>query len=73
MSPPSRALYPAASVALDVWSVDRHVHDRRRHADSRREHLGQEITTGKVYSVVSDFLMQGNGYFRLYLPAGTTR
>ena len=31
----------------------------------------KENTTGKVYSVVSDFLTQGNGYFRLYLPAGT--
>lgn len=31
----------------------------------------KEISTGKVYSVVSDFLTQGNGYFRLYLPAGT--
>jgi len=31
----------------------------------------REVSTGKVYSVVSDFLMQGNGYFRLYLPAGT--
>ena len=31
----------------------------------------REISTGKVYSVVSDFLTQGNGYFRLYLPAGT--
>jgi len=31
----------------------------------------REISTGKVYSIVSDFLTQGNGYFRLYLPAGT--
>jgi hypothetical protein len=31
----------------------------------------KEISTGKAYSVVSDFLTQGNGYFRLYLPAGT--
>jgi hypothetical protein len=31
----------------------------------------KEISTGKVYSVVSDFLTQGNGYFRLLLPAGT--
>ena len=30
----------------------------------------RETSTGKVYSVVSDFLTQGNGYFRLYLPAG---
>ena len=31
----------------------------------------KETSTGKVYSVVSDFLTQGNGYFRLLLPAGT--
>jgi hypothetical protein len=30
----------------------------------------REISTGKVYSVVSDFLTQGTGYFRMYLPAG---
>jgi hypothetical protein len=31
----------------------------------------KEVSTGKAYSVVSDFLTQGNGYFRLWLPAGT--
>ena len=31
----------------------------------------KETSTGKAYSVVSDFLTQGNGYFRLLLPAGT--
>ena len=30
----------------------------------------QEVTTHKVYSVVSDYLLQGNGYFKLSLPAG---
>jgi filamentous hemagglutinin family protein len=28
-------------------------------------------SSGKVYSVVSDFLTQGSGYFRLWLPTGT--
>jgi len=31
----------------------------------------REVATGKVYSVVSDYLTQGNGYFRFYLPPGT--
>jgi hypothetical protein len=31
----------------------------------------REVATGKVYSVVSDFLTQGNGYFRFYLAPGT--
>lgn len=31
----------------------------------------KENTTSKVYSVVSDYLMQGTGYFKLRLPAGT--
>ncbi|HET9651427.1 MAG TPA: DUF4214 domain-containing protein, partial [Usitatibacter sp.] len=31
----------------------------------------QETTTRRVYSVVSDYLMQGNGFFRLLLPAGS--
>jgi hypothetical protein len=31
----------------------------------------KENSTGLVYSVVSDFLLQGSGYFRLYLRPGT--
>ena len=31
----------------------------------------RQVSTGKVYSIVSDFLTQGSGYFRLYLPGGT--
>ncbi len=31
----------------------------------------KETTTNKVYSVVSDYLTQGTGYFKLLLPAGT--
>ncbi len=31
----------------------------------------REINTHRVYSVVSDYLMQGTGYFKLLLPAGT--
>jgi hypothetical protein len=30
-----------------------------------------ESTTGKVYSNVSDFLLQSTGYFQFYLPAGS--
>lgn len=29
-----------------------------------------ETTTGKVYSIVSDYLMQNTGFFRLLLPSG---
>ena len=31
----------------------------------------KESNTGKLYSIVSDFLVQGTGAFRLILPAGT--
>lgn len=31
----------------------------------------RETTSGMVYSVVSDYLLQNTGYFSLYLPAGT--
>ena len=31
----------------------------------------QETTTHEVYSIVSDYLMQNNGYFKLLLPTGT--
>ena len=31
----------------------------------------RETATGKVYSIVSDYLTQGTGYYKLLLPAGT--
>ena len=31
----------------------------------------KETTTNKLYSIVSDYLMQGTGYFKLLLPPGT--
>ena len=31
----------------------------------------REATTGKVYSVVSDYLKQNSGFFRMLLPAGS--
>jgi len=30
----------------------------------------ENITTGNVYSIVSDYLTEGTGYYKLYLPAG---
>jgi hypothetical protein len=29
------------------------------------------IASGETYSIVSDYLRQGTGYYKLYLPAGT--
>ncbi len=30
----------------------------------------EDVSTGEAYSIVSDYLMQGTGFYKLYLPAG---
>lgn len=65
-------LYPDATFGSTYGQVSGNL----RLADGVTPVLGanvwaRETTTGAVYSVVSDFLMQNTGYFRLSLPAGT--
>jgi hypothetical protein len=66
------ALYPDATLS----SVYGEVSGNLLASGSSTPILGANIwarenTTAAVYSIVSDYLVQGNGYFKLLLPAGT--
>jgi len=65
------ALYPAGNVASVYGKLTGTFTDANGAPILGTNIWAEEVTTGKLYSVVSDFLAQGNGYFRLYLPAGT--
>ncbi|MEP7329694.1 MAG: reprolysin-like metallopeptidase, partial [Betaproteobacteria bacterium] len=64
-------LYPSASFGATYGVLDGVFSTAGNGAVRGANIWAVETGTGKVYSVVSDFLMQGNGYFRLALPAGT--
>lgn len=66
------ALYPDATLNSVYGEISGNVRAADGVTPVRGANIwAQEVSTGKVYSVVSDYLMQGNGYFRLLLPAGT--
>ncbi len=57
---------------LRLRPAHRHVHDGGAERRSSARTSGRRrLRPERSYSVVSDFLTQGNGYFRLLLPAGT--
>jgi hypothetical protein len=64
------ALYPSADFNNNFGILQGRFVD-----DSNRAILGaniwaQNITTGEVVSIVSDYLTQGTGFYKLHLPAG---
>ena len=66
------ALYPDVTVNASYGELTGYL----RQADGVTPVRGanvwaQEVTTKRVYSIVSDYLMQNNGYFRMLLPPGT--
>ena len=64
-------LYPSASFAT-TYGVLEGTFTTGGSVPIRGANLWASQTgTGRVFSVVSDFLMQGTGYFRLPLPTGT--
>lgn len=65
------ALYPAANVGATYGQLTGAFTTAGGTPILGANIWARETSTGKVYSVVSDFLTQGTGYFRLYLPAGT--
>ena len=64
------ALYPTAGVATAYGQLNGTFTTAAGVPILGANIWAKEMATGKVYSVVSDFLTQGNGYFRLYLPPG---
>jgi hypothetical protein len=65
------ALYPSASAASVYGQLTGNFTTTAGAPILGANIWAKENSTGKAYSVVSDFLTQGNGYFRLLLPAGT--
>jgi len=65
------ALYPAATVASVYGQLAGTLTTAGGVPVLGANVWARELTSGKVYSVVSDYLMQGSGLFRLLLPAGT--
>lgn len=64
------ALYPAANINDNFGILEGRFVD-----DNGNPVLGANIwvedtVTGDTYSIVSDYLKQGTGYYKLYLPAG---
>jgi hypothetical protein len=65
------ALYPAAGVAAAYGQLTGTFTTVAGAPILGANIWAREVATGRVYSIVSDFLLQGTGYFRLYLPPGT--
>ena len=65
------SLYPAASVATTYGRLTGTFTTAGGTPILGANIWARESSTGKVYSVVSDFLLQSSGYFDLYLPAGS--
>jgi hypothetical protein len=65
------ALYPAASASSVYGQLNGTFTTSAGTPILGANIWAKESSTGKVYSVVSDYLTQGNGYFRLLLPTGT--
>lgn len=65
------ALYPATNINDNFGILEGHFVD-----DCGTPILGANVwventVSGDTYSIVSDYLVQGTGYYKLYLPAGS--
>lgn len=65
------SLYPTASVAGTYGQLNGTFTSASGTPVLGANIWAEDVATGRVYSVVSDFLMQSTGYFDLYVPAGT--
>ena len=65
------ALYPDATVATTYGTLTGNFRTAGGTAILGANIWARNTTTGQLFSVVSDYLMQGTGYFKLLLPPGT--
>lgn len=65
------ALYPAQNVAATFGEINGTLVDPSSAAKLGANIFVTNTTTNQVYSIVSDYLKQGTGYFSLLVPAGT--
>lgn len=64
------ALYPAANLNSSFGILQGRFTDESGSPVLGANIWATETTTGETYSVVSDYLKQGTGFYKLYLPAG---
>lgn len=67
------AMYPTADFASHYTRVSGYFSTPDGHAILGANIWLENIKTGEVYSTVSDYLEQGNGYYQLYAPPGDYR
>jgi hypothetical protein len=65
------ALYPVTDINNTMGIIQGTFIDETGNAILGANIWAENITTGDVYSVVSDYLKQGTGFFKLLLPAGS--
>lgn len=64
------ALYPATNVSSSFGILQGRFTDESGNAILGANLWAQETGSGATYSIVSDYLKQGSGYYKLLLPAG---
>lgn len=65
------ALYPASSINDDYGILEGRFVDETGAAILGANIWVENTATGDTYSIVSDYLKQGNGFYRLHIPAGS--
>lgn len=64
------SLYPVANINQQVGQLKGFFVDVNGNAIVGANLWAENVTTGEKYSIVSDYLKQGTGFFSLFLPAG---
>jgi len=64
------ALYPTVDINNNFGILQGHFVDESGHAILGANIWAKNITTGAAVSIVSDYLKQDNGFYKLYLPPG---
>ncbi len=65
------ALYPTANTGDSFGTLQGIFVDDEGDAILGANIWAKNITTGEAYSIVSDYLLQGTGFYKLLLPAGS--
>lgn len=65
------ALYPTTDVNNNFGILEGRFVDESGHPILGANIWVENTVSGETYSIVSDYLKQGTGYYKLYLPAGT--
>jgi hypothetical protein len=64
------ALYPTANINDSFGILQGNFVDESGYAILGANIWAQNTTTGEAISIVSDYLKQGNGFYKMYLPPG---